>query len=139
MLDKLKKLLLLHEGLRLMPYLDTVNKLSIGIGRNLTDCGISVEEAEFMLDNDVKAHIGFLDRYLPWWRNLDEVRQMVLADMCFNLGIDSLLGFHHFLQSLEKHRYDEAATEMMLSKWATQVGGRAKRLEQMMRTGREVS
>jgi lysozyme len=65
------------------------------------------------------------------------VRQNVLADMCFNLGIGGLLSFKNTLAMVEHGKYEEAAAAMLQSKWATQVGQRAIELSEMMRTGRE--
>src|SRR4030042_478069 len=134
--EKLINLLKKHEGIRLKPYLDTVGKLTIGVGRNLDDVGISKDEAEMMLSNDIDRSIYDLNRHLPWWINLDETRQMVLIDMCFNLGISRLLGFENTLKSIASGEYEIASQQMLQSKWAGQVGNRAKKLSQMMKEGR---
>lgn len=73
------------EALRLKPYRDSVGKLSIGIGRNLDDKGISKDEALMMLQNDIAEHLALLDRHLSWWRNMNDPRQRALANMAFNL------------------------------------------------------
>lgn len=126
----------LHEGRRLKPYHDAVGKVTIGIGRNLDDAGISDEEADVLLGNDIARCVRDLDRALSWWRNLDDVRQRVLLDMCFNLGIAGLLGFHNTLASVQRGDWPAAKTGMLGSKWAGQVGKRARRLADMMETGR---
>lgn len=123
------------EGLRLKPYRDSVGKLTIGIGRNLDDVGISEEEAEHLLLNDIQEVVLDLDRALPWWRTLDEVRQRVLANMAFNLGIVKLMKFPNTLRFIKDAQYEAAAEAMAASLWHRQVGPRAVRLEQMMRTG----
>ncbi len=133
--EKMVDELIRDEGMRLHPYTDSVGAETIGVGRNLRDVGITMEEAYHLLHNDLDRVTVDLDQHLPWWRNLDEVRQRVLANMCFNLGIEKLLGFHHTLSLIETHRYSEAATEMSMSKWHQQVGARAERLEEMMRNG----
>ena len=125
------------EGLRLKPYLDTVGKLTIGYGRNLNDVGISEDEAQYLLRNDILAAERFLDANLPWWRRLDEDRQRVLCNMAFNLG-PHLLEFHQTLYYVANGDYESAANQMMLSKWAQQVGPRAKRLADRMR-GRQIA
>jgi lysozyme len=127
-----------HEGVRLKPYKDTVGKTTIGCGRNLTDRGISDAEMHFLLANDIDLVIKQLDGALPWWRGLDEVRQLVLADMCFNLGLGGLLGFHSTLQDIRDGDYKNAALGMRASKWFRQVGRRAERLARMMETGAPV-
>jgi len=124
-----------HEGLRLKPYRDSVGKLTIGYGRNLDDRGITRDEAEYMLNNDVSRCMAELRQNLPWFDRLDPVRQDVLIDMCFNLGIGSLLKFNQTLGHIEKAEYDLAADCMLDSLWAKQVGARAVELSFMMRTG----
>lgn len=127
--------LIRHEGLKLKPYLDTVGKTTIGVGRNLDDVGITEEEARYLLANDIARVRADLDRKLPWWRTLDPVRQRVLEDMCFNLGIVGLRGFKNTLAAVQDGRFRDAAKGMLASKWARQVGQRAVTLSDMMRKG----
>jgi lysozyme len=133
--EALSAMLINDEGLRLKPYTDTVGKLTIGVGRNLTDVGISRDEAMTLLQNDVNVATGDLDKTLPWWRTMNEVRQHVLINMCFNIGIVGLMGFKKALAAMEARDYDQAATEMEDSEWYTQVGGRGPRLVSLMRNG----
>ncbi|BBE09476.1 lysozyme [Mycoavidus cysteinexigens] len=123
------------EGERFKPYFDTVGKITIGVGRNLTDGGISQSECEMLLHNDIQNTLRWLDRHLPWWRTLDAVRQRVLINMAFNLG-GHLLTLVHTLAATQRNNYATAANEMLASKWANQVGARALRLANMMRTGK---
>ncbi len=132
------KMLIRHEGLRLKPYKDSVGKLTIGVGRNLDDKGITKEEAMHLLLNDIYDTMSDLDRTLPWWRGLDEVRKAILINMCFNLGLPRLMTFRKMLKALEDRNYELAAKEMLDSKWAKQVGNRAIELSEMMRTGKEL-
>lgn len=130
----------LHEGERRKPYRDTVGKLTIGIGRNLDDKGLRRDEIEYLLSNDIADARADLDRYLPWWRGLDPVRQRVLIDMVFNMGAGSpgkggLLSFVNTLSEIRRGNYGIAADMMLASKWSQQVGRRAERLATMMRTG----
>jgi lysozyme len=133
---KLKQELEIDEGKRRKPYVDTVDKVSIGIGRNLTDNGVSDAEIDFMLENDIDGVEADLDRHIFWWRSMDEVRQRVLANMCFNMGITRLMGFRNTLHWMKQGRYAAAADGMLMSKWASQVGARATRLARMMRDGK---
>ncbi len=123
------------EDRRLKPYLDTVGKITIGVGRNLTDVGISSSECSILLENDIKRTLIWLDHHLPWWRTLDAIRQRVLINMAFNLG-GKLLTFVNALAAIQRTDYAAAANAMLASKWATQVGARANRLADMMRTGK---
>lgn len=127
-------LLKLHEGLKLKPYRDTVGKLTIGYGRNLDDVGITVEEATRMLHHDIAECIKQLET-LAVFSRLDEVRRAVLIDMTFNLGFAGILGFKKMWKAIEAGNYERAADEMLNSKWARQVGRRAMRLSDMMRSG----
>lgn len=127
-LDALRYQLKIDEGVRLKPYLDTEGKITIGTGRNLTDVGISMTENDFLLSNDIVRTVKELDVVLPWWKQLPQVQQNVLANMTFNLGIGRLLGFKHFLEALKAGDLENAAKEMLDSQWALQVGDRARRL-----------
>ena len=146
--QKLKQDLIRDEGVVLSAYRDSLGYLTIGVGRLIDpDKGgrISRAEAEFMLHNDVLHVQVLLDKYLPWWRKLSEVRQRVLANMAFNLGVGpspdepegKLLGFKNTLKAMEAGDYAAAARGMGSSLWATQVGPRAQRLIYMMREDKE--
>lgn len=134
-LDALQEDLARDEGCRLKPYRDTVGKLTVGFGRNLDDNGITEPEAHFMLRTDVLRAVSDLDRFLPWWRKMSEPRQRALANMCFNLGIPRLLTFKKMLAALEAGDHETAAREALDSRWAVQVGDRARRIARMIRTG----
>lgn len=136
-ITKLQKQLTLHEGVRLKPYRCTAGKLTIGIGRNLDDVGITQDEAMLMLRTDIARALSGVRTELPWFEQLDNIRQRVLVDMAFNLGIDGLLAFKQTLAAIASGDYDRAATEMLNSRWAAQVGERARRLARMMRTGKD--
>jgi len=123
---------------RLKPYRDSVGKLTIGYGRNLDDRGITEVEALYLLHNDVVEVEHDLDQHLPWWRGLDDVRQRVLADMAFNMGLAGLLTFHQTIAFIQAGQYPAASAGMLNSRWARQVGRRARRLAQMMETGQDV-
>lgn len=130
-----EELLVHHEGLRLTPYLDTANKWTIGVGRNLSDSGISQDEAFYLLNHDLQRVSRELDQNLPWWRELSEVRQKVMVSMAFNLGMSGLLGFHEMLSAAEGGDYSGAARHMLGSRWAAQVGRRAVELAYLMENG----
>ncbi len=132
---KLAEQLEKHEGLRLKPYTDTVGKLTLGIGRNLEDKGITEQEALFMLNNDVDYFYKKLVKELPWIVNLNDARQNVLVNMAFNLGVGGLLSFKSMLSCVVNMNFDGASEEMLNSKWARQVGNRSVELAEQMRTG----
>lgn len=145
--DLLNEMLVRHEGLRFKPYLDTVGKTTIGVGRNLTDGGITHDEAIYLLSNDIERCRCELDKALPWWMKLGECREAVLLSLCFNLGINKLLSFKTTLGMIEAGKYYEAADRLLTTPWAGQVGKeppsgefphgqRAWELTEMLRTGK---
>jgi lysozyme len=136
-LEKFKPMIKKHEGLRLKPYHCTAGKLTIGYGRNLDDRGITEEEADRLLHNDILLCSLQLDRDLPWWKHHPEKVQMVLMDMCFNLGIAGLLEFKRTLGYIRDQKYSVAAVEMLKSKWASQVGSRAKELSVLIQEAKK--
>lgn len=133
--DRLAATLMQDEGFRGVPYVDTEGKLTIGYGRNLIDNPLQPHEAAELLMSDITRTVRDLDRMLPWWRSLSEARQMVLANMAYNLGLPRLLGFQKFLAAAKRGDYDLAAHEMLDSLWHKQVGKRAERLAEEMRHG----
>lgn len=123
------------EDSRAKPYRDTVGKLSIGVGRNLDDVGLRPDEISLLLRNDIEVAAAELDKAFPWWRKMTDARQNALCNMCFNLGITRLKGFKQTLALLQSGKYDEAAREVLVSKWAGQVGARASRIAELFRKG----
>lgn len=133
--DRIRAQLVNDEGCRLFPYVDTVGKWSIGVGRNLTDLGISRAEAMTLLENDIDHAEQALIAQWPWMRELDPVRYGVLVNLCFNLGARGLHGFQKFLAAVEARDWPKAAVEMADSLWAKQVGYRSMRLQRQLLSG----
>jgi lysozyme len=128
-----------HEGFRSSAYADSEGWLTIGIGR-LIDArkggGITREEARYLLGNDVTRIVAQLGTALPWWLELDDVRQNVLVEMGFQLGVPGLLKFKNTLRAVEAGDWHDAAAGMLASKWAKQTPKRAEKLARQMREGR---
>lgn len=129
-----------HEGSvirggRHMPYKDTVGKLTIGYGRNLTDKGLSQDEARTLLLNDVQETINAVRSAYDWFDSLDDVRQEVVINMAFNMGLGGFSTFKNTIRYINQGNYMDAALNMLKSKWAGQVKRRAIELSEMMRTG----
>tara|TARA_E500000178_G_scaffold344223_1_gene392105 strand:- start:243 stop:692 length:450 start_codon:yes stop_codon:yes gene_type:complete len=120
-LDHIKE----YEGYSNVLYKCTSNKWTIGYGRNLQDVGISKDEAEYMLNNDVDIAIQELEDNFDLW-NLPEAAQIVLVDMCYNLGLTKLLEFKLMLKAIQDDDWQEAAHQLMSSKYASQVKRRAR-------------
>jgi len=131
------------EGVRYVPYRDTKGIPTVGVGHNLQAAPLPAgwtypltdDQVNQLLRIDLTNVFSDLNRDLPWWADLNDVRQRVIANMMFNLGSNRLLGFKNTLAAMRQGRYDDAAAGMLNSAWASQVGARAQRLAQMMRTG----
>lgn len=93
------------------------------------------ESINSLLLSDIKEKETQLNHALPWAKDLDCVRYCVLVDMCFQMGIGGLLGFNNTLRYIKEGNYDQAAKNMLVSKWAKQTPNRAKRRADEMRTG----
>ena len=148
--------LIKHEGLRLEVYQDSLGIDTIGIGRNLKDRGITPAELEWMdipnmavvhtmgiteadamylAENDIKIVEEELCRAHPCVEDLDAVRQLILMDMAFNMGVPRLNKFKNMWAAVHKGDFDTAAVEMLDSRWAKQVKGRATKLSEAMKAG----
>lgn len=135
-LEILKKRLIREEGSKRNLYQDTVQKWTIGVGHNLSDKPISQRAVDVIFEDDIFDCIQGLDRELPWWNELDDVRQNVLLEMVFNLGINGLLAWKNTLNAIKNADYLVAADKMRNSKAASQTGKRYLELAQMMETGK---
>lgn len=130
MIEQLK----IDEGFSAKPYVDTVNKLTIGYGRNLDDNPLTEEEAEYLLLNDLKKVKRQAEK-LNYYSELNQARKGVIINMIYNLGINRFLGFKNMNKAISHKNYHLAAIEMLDSKWANQVGQRAIRLAKIMEQG----
>ena len=134
------------EGVRYVPYLDTKGIQTTGVGHNLQASPLPAgwsypltdAQVDTLLQSDLANVYSDLNRDLPWWTDLNDVRQRVIANMMFNLGSNKLLGFKNTLAAMRQGAYADAARGMLNSAWASQVGARAQRLAQMMRTGEDL-
>jgi len=134
--DKLRELLIRHEGIRLKAYECPAGFTTIGVGRNLDTTGISREEAMLLLTNDMQRINKEIVTVIPWINSLDVVRQDVVLSMVFNMGISRFAEFKKFIEALSLSDYKKAAFEMENSRWAKQVPSRVAELCRMMLTGK---
>jgi len=134
-MTKLEDQLIIHEGYRQFPYKCTADRLTIAIGRNLDDVGITQDEARYLLKNDIRHARSQCELAFPWFSGLDPVRQDAIVNMCFNLGISRLRGFKKMLTALKEKDFHKAAEEALDSKWAKQVGRRSEDIVHMFITG----
>ena len=145
-----------HEGMVLNVYQDTLGIDTIGIGRNLKDRGISKEEldhmdipninviyehgiseadARYLAENDVQIVEDELLKAHPCIAGLDSVRQLILIDMAFNMGVPRLCKFKKMWNAIHEEKFDIAAKEMLDSRWADQVKLRSIKLANAMHNG----
>jgi len=115
-------------------YKDSEGIDTVGYGRNIEERGLSPDEADYLLENDISEVLK--ECYLfDWFAGLGEVRQVVVCNMVFNMGLYRFSGFKKTIAYIADKQYVEASVEMLDSKWAKQVGPRATRLSKMMATG----
>ena len=131
-MQRLKRDLTRREGLRLELYDDHLGYKTIGVGRCIELRGISETTAMQMLDEDIDIVITELKQNLPWFDDMPEVVQECLVDLGFNLGVPRLMQFQLTLGFLQAHKFQEAAEELLRSRYATQVPNRANEIAEMI-------
>jgi len=127
-----------HEGVEKYAYKCTADKVTIGVGRNIDKSGgigLSDDEIDYLLSNDIKRVSAELIRAFSWYSELDEVRKDAMIDMCFNMGLPRLSKFKNSLAAMKNGDYDIAAIEFLDSNWAKQVGSRSITITDMIRSG----
>lgn len=134
--DELLKSTKKHEGLRLKPYECTAGKLTIGYGRNIEDVGISKAEAEQMLASDLEQSEKDARSLIPNFDDIGQARQDALIEMAFNLGRTRLSKFRKMIKAIKERKFIIAEMEALDSRWAKQVGKRAQRLAEQLRTNK---
>jgi lysozyme len=145
MIDNILDQLRRDEGIRYEPYLDSRGISTVGCGHNLVADPLPGEtypltdaRVDQILKDDVARIWGKLQADLPWVKSLPDVIAGVLTNMSFNMGVGGLLGFKNTLVFVENGEYSAAADEILRSLWAKQVGARATRLAEQLRTGQWV-
>jgi len=138
-----KKELIRDEGIRREPYYDTEGHLTVGIGFNLdahklpdgVTYPLSDAEIDQLYQITADEVLGGISNYFPWWNDLDDVRQRVIANMVFNMGVNGVALFKNTIAYIKAGEYEKAASNMRKSKWFKQVKGRAVRLCKAMESG----
>jgi len=135
-MNKLIEQLKIHEGVKLKPYKCSAGKLTIGVGKNIEDNGITLEEAEYLLQNDIAEATRQLLHAFPWMKDFNDARISAMINFTFNVGIGTVKKFEKALTAMQEGNFELAADEMMDSRWARQVGNRAVEVTEQIRTGK---
>ena len=138
-MNKLRDMLKRHEGVKSHAYECSAGKITVGVGRNIDQdggIGLSDDEIDYLLDNDIVRCIQELNQNFGWFNSLDDARRDAVINMCFNLGISRFAGFKNALAAMQSADYETAADEFYDSRWAKQVGNRAIEVCEMIRTGK---
>ncbi|MFW6177364.1 MAG: glycoside hydrolase family protein [Desulfohalobiaceae bacterium] len=137
-MGSIQEQLVKHEGERLHPYRCTADKLTIGVGRNLEDKGISQEESRFLLENDIKECVEDLAGIFPDFNQYAQARQHALIDLRFNLGPKGFRSFKQLIAAAQEGSWEQAAAELQDSSWWGQVqSSRSRKLYWQLRTGKD--
>ena len=136
-MNELIEMLRRHEGVRDKVYLCSAGYETIGVGRNISEdgLGLSEDEIDYLLNNDIKRVREELTEEYYWFAGLNDARQDAMIDLSFNLGQTRLRGFVKSLEAMAREDFDTAADEFMDSKWSEQVGDRAVEVTEIIRTG----
>ena len=136
-MNELIEMLRRHEGVRDKVYLCSAGYETIGVGRNISEdgLGLSEDEIDYLLNNDIKRVREELTEEYHWFASLNDARQDAMIDLSFNLGQTRLRGFVKALEAMSREEFENAADEFMDSKWSEQVGDRAVEVTEIIRTG----
>ena len=137
MTDKLLEMLKRHEGVESHVYRCSAGYETIGVGRNISKSGLGLsdDEVDYLLENDIVRVIKELSSEYPWFKDLDDVRKDAIIDISFNLGATRLRGFKRALAAMDAADYKTASLEFLDSKWSRDVKGRSTELAYMIEMG----
>jgi lysozyme len=122
------------EGYELKPYTDSVGKITIGIGHNLTDRGISHGMVLELASDDILEAYEFTRMMFPSLDQYSDPRKQALISMMFNLGPTKFKQFEQMAHAIKAGEWDTAAKNALDSRWAIQVGDRSNRIAKLLRT-----
>jgi lysozyme len=136
-MDNLLRMLKRQEGVSKFAYEDHLGYITVGVGRCLDPemgLGLSDDEINYLLRNDIERCYSELSVF-SWFYDLNQTRQEALVSMLFQLGLTKFLGFKKTLKYIAEGKYEQAAKEMLDSKWAEQTPNRANEISYMIETG----
>jgi lysozyme len=134
----LESQLIRDEGNIPYAYQDHLSFWTVGVGFLIDkrkNAGLYPEEIQFILTNRINKNKAAITKRIPWFERLEPVRQGVILNMAYQLGVDGVLGFKKFIAAVERGDYEKASVEMLDSLWADQTPARAKRLSVQMKIG----
>jgi lysozyme len=134
--EKITKLLTLHEGWRNKMYKDSKGIWTIGIGHNLRDNPISDRAVRVIFEDDLNDHAAEAFKTYPWAAEMDEVRQGAFIDLYFNMGGSVIAQFKNTLAAMKVGNWEATALGLEQSAWYGQVGNRGPRIVKMFRDGK---
>lgn len=133
-MSKIREMLINHEGNKTHLYKDSLGILTIGVGWNIQEKGLPSHIIDALLDYSIAEAQGYCVKY-SWYLDLCQPRKDAIIDMMFNLGPSRFAGFKIFILLMANEDYKNASVEMLDSKWAKQVGGRAQYLSKLIKNG----
>ena len=133
--ERLKKQLVVHEGLELKPYHCSADKLTIGVGRNIQEVGISENEAMYLLENDIANVEAQCRTTFDWFDGLSNKRKEAVVNLVFNMGLSTFCKFKKTIGYIDQGLFELAGTELLDSNYARQVGQRSKDVAIMLAEG----
>lgn len=126
------------EGVRSKPYKDTQGFITIGVGRCLDKKPLKVDEIKYLFANDINDAIADAKTF-TYFKFLHPPRQHAIINMCFQLGKEGVAKFRKMNAAIERGDYEKAAKEALDSLWAKQTPNRAKRVAEVIRTGKHAT
>ena len=131
-IERLKKTLRRHEGVKNSIYKCSAGYHTVGIGHNLDTMPLSDRAIDLILEDDIEIATQDVKRNISFFDDLPTEVQETLVNMCFNLGITRLLMFKNMLKAIENRDWKRASEEALDSRWAKQVGDRAIELASVL-------
>ena len=141
---RLREELANDEGCKYEVYLDHLGYPTFGIGHLITDddpeCGtpvgteVSSDRVQEAFDSDIESVLSDCERLYVQFEHLPEEVQLIIANMMFNMGYTRLSKFKGMKRGVDARNWEEAADEMVDSRWYKQVSRRADRLVVRMRS-----
>ena len=142
-IQQLREQLEIDEGVKYDIYLDHLGLPTFGIGHLVTKTDpesgqavgtpISKERVAECFDMDVQSVINDCNKLYKDFEDLPEEVQQIIANMMFNMGYTRLSKFKGMKRGVDSLNWNQAADEMVDSRWYRQVTNRANRLVERMR------